>query len=170
MKRIFAGLAIFNILLFLIVIALGFGVLLDRPRYFTIHFLCGLFTTLYSTFVQSLVFIYFLGTGKWIKDAVAGRPGEAPIVARAKKLKAMSFGVATYSALLIVAAAILGAAADVGFVPGWVHGLTSVSAIALNVYSYFPESKAIGMNLQLLDDAEAVAAMPPHPGPLPLKG
>lgn len=161
MKRIFLGLAAFNILLFAILTGLGFGILADRGQYFTLHFLFGLFTTLYSTFVQSLIFVYFLGTGKWIKDAVAGRPGEAEIVARTKKLKAMSFGYATYSALMIVAAAILGAAADTGFVPGWVHGAASALAIGLNIVSYFPESKAIGLNLQLLDDAEAVAASAP---------
>ena len=157
MKRIFIALAAFNVLLFLTVVALGIGVAMDHHKYFAVHFLFGLFTTLYSTFVQSLIFIYFLGTGKWIKDAVAGRPGEAAIVARTKNLKAMSFGVATYSALMIVAAAILGAAGDVGMVPHWVHGLASAAAIGLNVYSYFPEAKAIGMNLQLLDDAEAAA-------------
>ena len=161
MKRIFLGLAAFNILLFVGVVALGFGVMTNRPQYFTVHFLFGLFTTLYTTFVQSLVFVYFLGTGKWIKDAVAGRAGEAEIVARTKKLKAMSFGVATYSALLIVVAAILGAAADVGFVPAWVHGVASALAVGLNIFSYFPEAKAIGLNAQLLDDAEAVAANNP---------
>ena len=161
MKKIFIGLAAFNVVLFAIVIGLGFGVMAHRGQYFTVHFLFGLFTTLYSTFVQSLIFIYFLGTGKWIKDAVAGRPQEAEIVARTKKLKGMSFGFATYSALLMVAAAILGAAADTGFVPGWIHGTVSALAIGLNVVSYFPESKAIGLNLQLLDDAEAAAVPPP---------
>ena len=161
MKRIFIGLAAFNVLLFAILAGLGFGVLADRAQYFSIHFLFGLFTTLYTTFVQSLIFVYFLGTGKWIKDAVAGRPGEAEIVARTKKLKAMTFGFATYSALMIVAAAILGAAADTGFVPGWVHGVASALAMGLNVVSYFPEAKAIGLNLQLLDDAEAAAVISP---------
>ncbi len=161
MKRIFIGLAFFNVLLFLAVIALGFGVLVNRGQFFTIHFLVGLFTTIYTTFVQSLVFVYFLGTGKWIKDAVAGRPGEAEIVARTKKLKAMTFGYATYSALMIVVAGILGAAADTGFVPGWVHGTVSAAAIALNIVSYWPEAKAIGMNVQLLDDADAASIVNP---------
>ena len=88
---------------------------------------------------------------------MAGRPQEAEIVARTKKLKGMSFGFATYAALLMVAAAILGAAADTGFVPGWIHGTVSALAIGLNVVAYFPEAKAIGLNLQLLDDAEAAS-------------
>ncbi len=161
MKRIFIGLAFINILMFVAVIGLGFGVVVHRGQFFTIHFLAGLFTTIYTTFVQSLVFVYFLGTGKWIKDAVAGRPREAEIVARTKKLKAMTFGFATYSALMIVVAGILGAAADTGFVPGWVHGTVSAAAIALNIVSYWPEVKAIGMNVQLLDDAEAVGVSRP---------
>ena len=131
--------------------------MLNREQYFTVHFLFGLFTTLYTTFVQSLIFIYFLGTGKWIKDAVAGKPGEAEILARTKKLKAMSFGFATYSAMLIVVAAILGAATDVGFVPAWIHGVATALAVGQNVVSYFPESRAIGLNVRLLDDAQAVA-------------
>ncbi len=160
MKRIFIGLTGFNVLLFVLTVAFGFGVMTDRHEYFTAHFLLGLFTTLYTAFVQSLVFIYFLGTGKWVKDTVAGRPGEAEIVARTKQLKAMTFGYATYSALLIVAAAIAGAASDVGFVPWWVHAGLNAAAIGLNVKSYFPEAKAIGLNAQLLDDAEAVGALP----------
>ncbi len=157
MKRIFIGLAVFNVLLFLGTSSLGFAIAKHHAQFFTLHFLFGLFTTIYTTFVQCLIFIYFLGTGKWIKDVVAGKPGEAAIVARTKKLKAMTFGFATYASMMIVAAAIAGAAVDVRLVPSWVHWVTNTLAMGLNIVAYFPEAKAIGLNLDLLDEAEAVA-------------
>jgi hypothetical protein len=153
-KRIFVILALFNVLLFAGTVVLGIGLYVDRQQYFTAYFLVGLFTTLYTTFVQSLIFIYFLGTGKWVKDTVAGKSNEASLVDRTKKLKGMTFGFATYAAMVTVWAAISGAMTDVGILPVWVHPGSVAFAIGLNVVSYFPEAKAIGLNADLLDDAE----------------
>ena len=89
-----------------------------------VHFLFALLTTMATLAVHSIVYTYFLATGKWAKEVV--RVYELPdwINAQAKKNKRKAFRFEFWSMTLIAVAAWLGAAADTqGLNPLWHLGV-----------------------------------------------
>ena len=71
MARLFRTLAILNLLALLLTFAVGafsrFGADRTGELYLT-HFLLGLFTAIGTLLVHCLIFTYFLGTGRWVKE------------------------------------------------------------------------------------------------------
>ena len=63
----------------------------DGSIYLT-HFTLGLFTVLFALGVHSLIFIYFLGTGRWVKEvALAYGIPDAPLPKLTRELKRRTF-------------------------------------------------------------------------------
>ena len=88
MTRILIGMAGLNSLVLLATFAVGFvcegrahvsadGALTTAQRMFTMHLLGGLSAALLSLLLHSLVFTYFIGTGRWVQEVVKayGLPG-----------------------------------------------------------------------------------------------
>src|SRR5947209_18999064 len=65
----------------------------NRPgSIFLLHFLTGLFSVLCTLAVHCLIFIYFLGTGRWVKEvALAYRLPDEPFPKLTRELKRQSF-------------------------------------------------------------------------------
>ena len=74
MHRIFLGLAVTSGTLLVVSLALGLVAAGQGGgtghTWHDIHFLLGLLTVLAGLLVHSIVFTYFLGTGKWVKEVV----------------------------------------------------------------------------------------------------
>ena len=74
MRNIFAILAGLNLLSLLVAFGAGllswFGGSLHTSgdNRYLIHFYCGLFAVILNLAVHSIIFIYFLGTGRWVKE------------------------------------------------------------------------------------------------------
>jgi hypothetical protein len=169
--RILLGLAGLNVTAFLIAFLLGFPVvprvaleaqpgegilssaeLADANRVFFRHFSAGVITGVLTLLVHSIVMVYFIGTGRWIREAVERYDLSGSWNTQARKLKARTFPFALLSMLLMILAATLGAAADVGKVPSWWHlGAVSV-AFLFNLGTYYREYRAVIQNVAILND------------------
>src|SRR5262245_56576921 len=98
MSRILLGMAGLNAIILLVTFAVGFACegraqvrpdepLTDAQQIFTFHLLGGLAATLLSLMLHSIVFTYFIGTGRWVQEVVKayGLPGSIWEHARALK-------------------------------------------------------------------------------------
>ncbi len=113
MHRIFLGMAVTVGSLMVVTLFTGFfvpsgqgGALRD------LHFLLGLFTALATLLIHSIVFTYFLGTGKWVKEVVRVYQLPEWVSSQAMKNKRRAFPFEMGCMLLIGVTAWLGAAAD----------------------------------------------------------
>src|SRR5215510_5759637 len=98
MTRIFATLAILNTIA--LAVTYGVGVLsklrdgvghASDPTY-VMHFSLGLATAMLTLLVHCLVFTYFLGTGRWVKEVtLAYDLPDAPLHKETRELKRRSF-------------------------------------------------------------------------------
>lgn len=165
MHRIFLGLAITNGTLLLATFGFGFVAAAEvRPSHMwrDVHFLLGLLTTMATLMVHSIVFTYFLGTGKWVKEVV--RVYQLPdwVYAQAIRNKRRAFPFEILCMILIGATAWLGAASDTReFDSTWHLGLAALT-LAFNLGAYVVEYASIVAQARLLlevkDQADAIAS------------
>src|SRR5262249_15685075 len=70
----------------------------DQP--FLVHFLCGLFTAITTLLVHGLIFTYFLGTGRWVKEVtLAYDLPDEPLHKTTRELKRKTFPPALFAML-----------------------------------------------------------------------
>jgi hypothetical protein len=161
MSRILLGLAGLTGIILLLSFTVGFAcegreyVHADVPltpaqRLFTVHLLSGLLASLLSLLLHSLVFTYFIGTGRWVQEVVQayGFPGSIWERARALKMRALPFILG--SILSVIAAATLGAATDRGLLDRNAHLVAAVLAVGCNFWSYLREYQVVAANNQLI--------------------
>src|SRR6516225_1336866 len=68
---------------------------------YIVHFSLGLFTAIGILFVHCLIFIYFLGTGRWVKEVtLAYRMPDAPNHKTTRELKRRAFPPALFALLV----------------------------------------------------------------------
>src|SRR5581483_5966779 len=73
---------------------------------FIVHFVFGLLTSIGILLVHCLIFIYFLGTGRWVKEVtLAYKMPDEPWHKQTRELKRATFPPALYSMLIGIAAA-----------------------------------------------------------------
>ena len=156
MHRIFLGLAATDGLLLLVSFGFGFvaqatgGPVATDRTWMDLHFLLGLLTTMATLLVHSIVFTYFLGTGKWVKEVVRVYELPAWVDAQAVKNKRKAFPFELWSMILIGSAAWMGAGSHAKSWPSeWHLGLSSL-ALAFNLGSFAAEYAAIVSQARLL--------------------
>ena len=172
MQRILTGLTVLNLLLLAVAFWLG---LAAEPRSavataseaaraealndaFHRHFLVGLLAGICTLLVHSIVMTYFIGTGRWVKEAVTRWQLDPAFDRATRKLKARSFPFAFFSMVFIIVTTILGAACDNGSAPSWLHLSAAIVTIGFNVVSYFFEYAAVEQNVALLSRVVAAAS------------
>jgi hypothetical protein len=110
------------------------------------HQLLGLSACVLLLLVQCAVFVYFLGTGKAVKTAVELRGLDPELARETRSLKGKTFPFATFSALAVVAGAVLaGAAAPT------THAIAMLVALALTGLAIPFELRAIRRNHDLMN-------------------
>jgi hypothetical protein len=123
-----------------------------------VHVLFALLTTMATLAVHSIVYTYFLATGKWAKEVV--RVYELPewINDQAKKNKRKAFRFEFWGMTLIAITAWLGAAADTrpGSYPLWHLGIAAL-AIAFNLGAFVVEYAVIVAHARLLMEVKTQA-------------
>src|ERR1051325_11462976 len=108
MIRIFSVLAVANA----IGLLASFGLrLLSMVRHslekaddpvFMVHFLCGLFTAVATQLVHCLIFTYFLGTGRWVREVhLAYDLPDEPLYKTTRELKRKTFPPALFAMLSV---------------------------------------------------------------------
>ena len=154
MSRILARLAAFTFFLLLLTFALGWlsrwrGSLRynrDDPT-FDIHLYLALFTLLLTLAVHCLIFIYFLGTGRFVKEvAIAYRLPDAPLPRLTRDLKRRTFPLALLAMLVPIAAAAAGAAAQTQLWPWQVHATLGGAALLANLWAFVVEYRNVSIN------------------------
>src|SRR5436190_506008 len=120
MTRLFVILAAIDSLMLVVSFALGVlsklrdGIHLpDDPTYWY-HFLLGLTTAMVNLLVHCVIFVYFLGTGRWVKEVkLAYDLPDEPLPKLTRELKRRVFPPALFAMLTATATGAAGAAAHV---------------------------------------------------------
>jgi hypothetical protein len=158
MTRIFLTLAATNALALLITFALGCWSKLTAglhdaasPAYL-LHFLFGLFTAVGTLLTHCLIFTYFLGTGRWVKEVtLAYDLPDAPWHKRTRDLKRATFPPALAAMLITIATAAGGAGAQLQQWPWQVHFTLGLITLAVNLWAFRLEYRNVTENAGILD-------------------
>jgi hypothetical protein len=158
MARIFPLLAAVNALALVAAFAVGTlsklrdGVHHPEDPTYWIHFLTGLAAAFLTLLVHCIIFVYFLGTGRWVKEvALAYDIPDQPLPRLTRDLKRRVFPPALFAMLTVIATAMAGAAAHVGAWPWWVHASFSLVALGTNAWAYGVEYSCLRANGDVLD-------------------
>jgi hypothetical protein len=153
MHRIFLGLAITNGTMLLASFVFGFvagGEIRPAHYWRDVHFLLGLLTGVLTLMVHSIVFTYFLGTGKWVKEVVRVYQLPEWVSGQADRNKRRAFPFEMTSMALICGTVWLGAASDTReFDSVWHLGLAAMT-LAWNLVAYVLEYASIVAQARLL--------------------
>ncbi len=162
MTRIFTGLAVIESLALFASFALGTlsklrGASQDPndPTYM-IHIVLGLFTVIGALLVHCLIFTYFLGTGRWVKEVgLAYRLPDEPLPRLTRELKRWTFPPALFAMLISIATAAAGAAAQRREWPWEVHATLASLTLLINLGAFRVEYRNLKTNGEVLEQVLA---------------
>lgn len=159
MKQILAVLAPVNWLLLLAAFCIGLmsmamgGLRRADTSIYLVHFTLALFAVLFTLGVHCLIFIYFLGTGRWVKEvASAYRIPDAPLPKLTRELKRRTFPPALFAMLTPIAAAAAGAAVQWRDLNWSVHCTLAVATLAVNAWAFWVEYRNVSINAVVIED------------------
>lgn len=128
-----------------------------------VHVAAGLLAGVFTVFTHSLVFIYFMGSGKSLREAVLRHGlGESPLEPL-PRIRGRAFPWAWAVCLLATAAAILGGGVWGGLLAAWVHGAAALLTV-LGAWVALPfELRSIAENGRILAAIQAaISSRPPE--------
>jgi hypothetical protein len=127
----------------------------DNPA-FLIHFNLGLFTAIGTLLVHCLIFTYFLGTGRWVKEVgIAYHLPDDPLPKRTRELKRRTFPPALFAMLITIATAAAGAGAQLKAWPWSVHATLATLTVAINFWAFTVEYRNVSINSTIIDKVMA---------------
>jgi hypothetical protein len=140
-----------SIICFIVTLLTGFTVVRST---LTQHVLFGLFTTFLVTLTQSMTMFYFIGTGKQVKDLVAGLPTGPQFVQRTKFFKAKVFPASLWSMLFTMATMIIGGGVhtQVTWTPPLLHAALAAVSLYYNIVAFWREAKYMMQNNILMEE------------------
>jgi hypothetical protein len=169
MTRIFATLATLNLLILLAAYAVGWtsklrhGVRHAEDPTYLMHFVLGLVAVLTTLLVHCLIFTYFLGTGRWVKE-VGGAYGlpDTPLPKLTRELKRRTFPPALIAMLIAIATAAAGAGAQLQEWPWGIHASLATATLLINLWAFAIEYRNVRINAgvieQVMDEVERIRA------------
>ena len=119
------------------------------------HIRFALFGIVVVLFTQTMTLFYFVGTGSRIKKVVQRYGLAASLVERTRRLKARLFPWLTFTPLVTMAAFIVGGGAHTRALPGWMHGLLALIALAMNLITAVVAVVCISDNIVLIEEIDA---------------
>jgi hypothetical protein len=153
MIRIFSTLAALITVLLLASAATGLyslsvdGVHHPEQSIFFVHFNFGLFTAVGTLLAHCLIFTYFLGTGRWVKEVkIAYNLPDEPWPKLTRELKRRTFPPALAAMLITIAAAATGAGVQMQGWPWIAHALTAGIALLVNLWAFAIEIRDLRIN------------------------
>src|SRR5437868_11450540 len=146
MTHLFPILATLNGVMLAVAFVLGVlsklrdGVHNPSEQIFWYHFLFGLSAAILTLLVHCLIFTYFLGTGRWVKEVkLAYDLPDDPLPRLTRDLKRRVFPPALFAMLFAVATGAAGAAAHVGVSHWLVHATLGTLTLAVNFWAFTVE-------------------------------
>ena len=158
MTRIFTTLAAFIILALVATSVIGlwsFSLELSefKKDVFLLHFYLGLITALAILLVHCIIFTYFLGTGRWIKEVgLAYQLPDEPLPRLTRELKRWTFPPALFAMLSAIAATAAGAGAQLKEWPWTVHAGSALVTLLVNLWAFRVEGRNLRLNAQVIKD------------------
>jgi hypothetical protein len=158
MKRIFLVLASLTGAALLVTFAVGVasklrGAAETGSSLYMLHYFLGLFGVILGPLaVHCLIFIYFLGTGRWVKEvALAYDLPDEPWPKLTRVLKRRTFPVALAAMLVSIAAAAAGLGAQMHHWPWQIHLTLGILTLIVNGWAFVVEYRNVGLNAEAID-------------------
>jgi hypothetical protein len=161
MNIILLGMALANYALLAITVVLGFLVMnpaeiraaqiADDWGYHW-HLPMAILTALFSLLTHCLVFTYFLGTTRWVRETVTAYALDERFPRESRSCRSRSFAVAIISMLMVVAAVASGGGAHTGTWPLWVHWAAPALTYGFMLFAYRIEYLALERHIALTDE------------------
>jgi hypothetical protein len=134
-----------------------------RGDIFLIHFVVGLVTALGILLVHCIIFTYFLGTGRWVKEVgIAYKLPDAEWPKTTRELKRATFPPALFAMLTGIATAAAGAGAQLQAWHWSIHATLGVATLLVNLWAFGVEYRNVSINAQViqavLDDVDRIRA------------
>ncbi len=119
---------------------------------YLLHFTLGLFSVLFAIGVHCLIFIYFLGTGRWVKEVTLayGLPDE-PLHKQTRELKRRTFPPALFAMLIAIATASAGEGVRWSDWHWTIHLGLAVATLAINAWAFWVEYRNVAVNAGIID-------------------
>lgn len=158
MKRIFPVLASFSFTALLITFIVGIisklreASLSEDPTYM-VHYYLGLFGVILGPLaIHCLIFIYFLGTGRWTKEvALAYDLPDEPWPRLTRELKRRTFPPALFAMLISIATAAAGLGAQMHQWPWPIHATLGTLTLIINAWAFLVEYRAVSQNAEVIE-------------------
>jgi hypothetical protein len=130
---------------------------------FIAHYFLGLCTVIGALGVHCLIFIYFLGTGRLIKEVtLAYQMPDAPNHKRTRELKRRAFPPALFAMLVGIATAAAGAGAQLQAWPWYVHMTLAFATLLVNLWAFRIEYRCVSENAvvirAVMDEVDRIRA------------
>src|ERR1700757_416249 len=142
MTRILAHLTAFNLLLLLTAFAVGWVSFFRGSRHdpndstYILHVFLGIVSSTTTLGVHCLIFIYFLGTGRWVKEvALAYGLPDVPYPRLTRELKRRTFPPALSAMLVPIAASAAGAGVATQQWSWMIHAVLGAAALLVNAWA-----------------------------------
>jgi phosphoglycerol transferase MdoB-like AlkP superfamily enzyme len=158
MARIFTTLAVIIILSLAASIAVGFlsmslEVSETKKDIFLVHFFLGLGTTLVILLVHCIIFTYFLGTGRWVKEVgLAYRLRDEHLPKLTRELKRQTFPPALFAMLIAITTVAAGAGTQLQEWPWHIHASLAFLTLFINVWAFRVEWRNLTTNAQVIQE------------------
>ena len=108
------------------------------------------------TLTQSMTMFYFIGTGKQIKDLVAGMAEGGDFIQRTKVFKAKVFPPSLWAMLFTMATMIIGGGVHtrVAWTPPILHAALAAASLYFNVVAFWKEARYMIENNMLMEEVD----------------
>ena len=123
----------------------------------TKHVAYAIPTVLLSLFSQSMVIFFFIGTGRLVKDEIAGytETERRSVLDVLRGFKRTTSPPATFALLSAITVFVLGGAVHTKALPSWVHLAAAMTAAAVHLWALSSEWTAFIENGKLMADPAA---------------
>jgi amino acid transporter len=120
---------------------------------YLVHFTLGLFAAIGTLLVHCIIFTYFLGTGRWVKEVkIAYDLPDQPWPLLTRELKRKTFPPALAAMLITIATAAAGAGAQLQEWSWYVHGSLAVITLIVNLWAFRLEYRHIKTNSVTIEE------------------
>src|SRR5262245_60015130 len=158
MTRIFTILAVSDAVALVLTFALGCWSKMAGSRadpasnIFILHFYLGLYSSLGTLLVHCLIFVYFLGTGRWVKEvARAYDLPDEPWPKLTRDLKRRTFPPALTAMMITIGTSAAGAGNQMLGWPCPIHFTLGLITLLFNLWAFRLEYRNICLNGEILD-------------------
>jgi hypothetical protein len=160
MASILIRLTVFNLLTLVVAFVIGvvswlnYGKRNPSDMSYELHLYIALFAIIFNLGLHCLIFIYFLGTGRWVKEvALAYQLPDDPLPKQTRELKRKTFPVALLAMLVPIGAAAAGMA-NVHHLVSWAaptHLTLAILTLLVNLWAFRIEYRNVCLNAAIID-------------------